>query len=64
MINPSIVKAAQQGTPMAAKPSKRRTAPPIKDKELRDGDFAIPPQLAKYKNRTTESILEDFSAIM
>ena len=64
MINPAIGKAAQQGTPRVAKPSKKRSVPIPKDKELRDGDFVLPPQLAKYKNRTTESILEDFSAIM
>lgn len=64
MINPAIVKAAQQGTPMAAKPPKKQSVPIPKDKEIRDGDFVMPPQLAKYRNRTTESILEDFSAIM
>lgn len=57
MIDPSIVKAAMAGVKRVQREQRR-------DKELTLGEFEVPPALSKLKNRTTESLLQEYSDIM
>jgi len=57
MIDPSIIKAARAGV-------KRVKREQGRDKELISGEFDVPPELSKLKNRTTESLLQEYSDIM
>ena len=57
MIDASIIQAAKSGV-------KRVNRAPKKDKEIVDGVFDLPPVLSKLKNRTTESLLQEYSDIM
>jgi hypothetical protein len=57
MIDPSIIKAALAGV-------KRVKRDQSRDKELITGEFDVPIELSKLKNRTTESLLQEYSDIM
>lgn len=57
MIDPSIIKAARAGV-------KRVQREQSRDKELITGEFDVPAELSKLKNRTTESLLQEYSDIM
>ena len=65
MIDQSIVEAAKKGTPRKVKTLKvEPNVSSRKDKELTEGDFSIPPELSKLKDRTTESLLQEYSDII
>lgn len=57
MIDGSIIRAARAGV-------KRSKKIPREDKELTEGDFQVPASLSRLKNRTTESLLQEYSDIM
>jgi hypothetical protein len=57
MIDPSIIKAARAGV-------KRVQRDQSRDKELITGEFNVPIELSKLKNRTTESLLQEYSDII
>lgn len=62
MIQRGIVSAAQKGVKLIKKPG--ATAKKSVDKELVQGEFELPKEMAKMKDKTTEELLENFFAII
>ena len=62
MIQRGIVSAAQKGVKLIKKPG--AAVKKSVDKELVQGEFELPKEMAKMKDKTTEELLENFFAII
>lgn len=63
-------KLAKQGSGLVKAPSASKalkpkpTAQKVVDKELAQGEFEFPPEMAKMQDKTTDELLENFFAII